>query len=160
MNEFTMTVMHPTCSFLPEEGHLHTALWRLNNQAKKGTGLDCFGHCRCLFFCHSLQPVLSLFSDYLLFCLSVPPLTLSLPLLPEHGWPLGLASLSLCHVCNLNCGGAKQGWATRKAFHKTRSSLGGLSGSSVRNKTRLHILILFSALFTLILLHICVCLKH
>ncbi|KAI9533183.1 hypothetical protein NQZ68_025577 [Dissostichus eleginoides] len=40
--------------------------------------------------------------------------------LPERGWPLGLASLSVCHVCNLNCGRAKQGRATSKAFHKIR----------------------------------------
>lgn len=76
LNEFIMTVMHPMCSFLPEKVHLHTALWRLNNQAEKGTGLNCFGHCRCSFFCHSLQPVLFLFSNYLLLCLS-PHLSLS-----------------------------------------------------------------------------------
>lgn len=44
------------------------------------------------------------------------PLPPSLSALPECGWPLGLASLSLCHVCNLNCGGAKQGLGHEKSF--------------------------------------------
>lgn len=81
-----------------------------------------------------------------------PPLFLSplppfpLPALPERGWPLGLASLSVCHVCNLNCGRAKQGRATSKAFHKTRVSLWNLSGScSVRNEMGLHIFYFFSS---------------
>lgn len=125
---------------------------------------DCFGHCRCLFSCHSLQPVSSLFSDSLLFCRSPthsefasppqPPLSpLPSPLsllsaLTESSWPLGLASLSLCHVCNLNRAGAKQGWATSKAFHKTRLSLWSLPGPcSVRNEMGLHILIFLSEPF-------------
>lgn len=158
MNLLIMAVVRPTCFLLYEKVWLQTVpksvLWlhcNLSEKKKKkekektGTGLDCFGHCRCLFSCHSLQPVSSLFSDSLLFCLTVPdslpvctphpsssspfPTLLLLPALPEHGWLLGLASLSLCHVCNLNCGRAKQGWATRKkkkAFHKTRLSLKSL----------------------------------
>lgn len=97
---------------------------------------------------------------YSLFCpfslvistLSLCPLYLSLsrsvpfpplPACPERGWPRGLACLSLCHVCNLNCGGAKQGWATGKAFHKTASRLWSFSGSC---SVRRHIVSLLSKL--------------
>lgn len=60
-----------------------------------------------------------------------PPLVL---LAAGFGLPPSL-SLSLCHVCNLNCGTAKQGWATRKAFHKISLSLWSLPGPcSVRNE--------------------------
>ena len=102
---------------------------------QKRTGPDCFGHCRCWFSCHSLQPLSSPFCPILpLFCFSLSLLQLSLsfslllslsplppfPALPERPWPL--ASLSLCHVCNLNCAGAKAGLGPeKKAFHKTRA---------------------------------------
>lgn len=124
---------------ISEKVHLQTApkspLWFHCSVFKYKTGPDCFGHCRCLFSCHSLRLVLSLFSDFLLFCLSVPnSLSVCIPLcshppfpaLPERIWPLGLASASLCHVCNLNYWRAKQGWATRKGFCKTRLSLKSL----------------------------------
>ena len=42
--------------------------------------------------------------------------------------------LLLCHVCNLNCGKAKQDWAMRKAFHKIRLSLLGLFGEECKKK--------------------------
>lgn len=129
-------------------------MWPLSEEAvcrlKKGKGkreveFDFFGHSRCLFPCHSLRPTLSLFCDCLLLCVSVPdslsvciphPSPPSLSVAGCRVWPPSLSlSLSLCHVCNLNCGTAKQGWATRKAFHKISLSLWSLPGPcSVRNE--------------------------
>lgn len=82
---------------LQKNGRLRTAATTIPGQ--KAQGLDCAGRCRCLFSCHSLQPVLSLFPDS---CLSLSALThthlspLSPLSPPECGWPLGSTSLSPC----------------------------------------------------------------
>lgn len=149
MNQFITAVTHPTCFFPPERKSmcmLHCGVPTIPCEKKQGlTVLDIIGVYFSVTACSLFRPFSQIFSSSLSLC---PLSPLSLPALPERGWPLGLASLSLCHVCNLNWVGAKQGRATRKAFHKARPSLWSLSGSC---SVRLHILVV-----SLSLLHNCI----